>query len=194
MNSAARDFITVVSGLPRSGTSLMMQMLQAGGVPALTDAVRSADPDNPRGYYELEAVKQLKTSKDWLSRAVGKSVKIVHMLLLELPVTHNYRVVFMHRDLAEVVRSQAVMLERSGRPAASMTAQRLSHVYAGQIAMVRKWLDERKEFRVLGMQYADIVTAPAAKAAEVNSFLGGTLDVNAMAAAVDPSLYRNRGS
>ena len=191
MSDGQREFITVVSGLPRSGTSLMMQMLNAGGIPALTDTVRAADPDNPRGYFELEAVKQLKNSKDWLREAQGKVVKIVHMLVLDLPIEYEYRVLFMHRDLQEVLRSQTVMLERSGR-GATLGADRLAQIYASQITMVRKWLDERKSFKVLDVQYANVIAQPRANAEAICAFLGDGLDVSSMTAAVDPSLYRNR--
>ena len=105
--SNSRDFITVVSGLPRSGTSMMMQMLAAGGISPMTDEVRAADSDNPRGYYELEKVKHLRQDHTWLKDAVGKAVKIVHLLLMELPADRDYRVILMQRDLEEVLRSQA---------------------------------------------------------------------------------------
>jgi hypothetical protein len=100
--------ITIVSGLPRTGTSLMMQMIHAGGIPALTDKVRASDEDNPKGYFELEAVKRTKKDDSWLAEAAGRVVKMVHLLLYDLPVNHQYRVVFMRRELREVVRSQGV--------------------------------------------------------------------------------------
>jgi len=188
------SFITVVSGLPRSGTSLMMQMLTAGGIPPLTDALRSADDDNPRGYFELEKVKLLRQDRSWLPEAAGKVVKIIHLLLMELPTDQQYRVVFMHRDLAEVTKSQAVMLERSGKSGAAMSPEKLAAVFFNQLATVRKWLAERPCFRVMDVNYAELIKNPAASAREINEFLGGSLDVNAMIAAVDPTLYRNRAS
>ena len=99
------DVITIVSGLPRSGTSLMMQMLEAGGMPVLTDGIRDADEDNPRGYYELEAVKRTKDDPAWLHGAPGKVVKMIYLLLYDLPTTYNYRIIFMRRPLSEVVAS-----------------------------------------------------------------------------------------
>src|SRR5436190_8775031 len=110
--------IIVVSGLPRSGTSLMMQLLDAGGVEVVTDNLRSADADNPRGYYEFEKVKQVKRDASWLPGVRGKAVKMVSQLLLDLPPTERYRVVFMERDFEEMLDSQERMLRRLGRSAA----------------------------------------------------------------------------
>src|SRR5450432_3057856 len=107
--------ITVVSGLPRSGTSLMMQMLAAGGMPLLTDQIRAPDQDNPRGYFEFERVKQIKRDQAWLGSAVGKAVKIIHLLLYDLPPNRNYRVIFMRRNIEEVLISQRKMLQRTAR-------------------------------------------------------------------------------
>jgi len=107
--------ITVVSGIPRSGTSLMMQMMSAGGMPVLTDGQRSADDNNPRGYFELESVKSLARNQDVLTQADGKVVKVISSLLPSLPKDFEYRVVFMCRPLEEVVSSQNRMLERLGK-------------------------------------------------------------------------------
>src|SRR5688572_8703668 len=119
-----RDSITVVSGLPRSGTSLMMQMLQAGGMPVLTDGERSADESNPRGYLELEAVKRTRSDAGWIAEAVGKAVKVIHLQLRDLPSSHQYRVIFMRRDLNEVVASQQSMLDRIGRKGAGLPPEK----------------------------------------------------------------------
>ena len=186
--------IVIVSGLPRSGTSLMMQMLAAGGMPVLTDGERTPDPDNPRGYLELERVKQLKSDTSWLAGAGGHAVKIIHLLLQDLPTSYEYDVLFMERDINEVLRSQSAMLARSGRPGASLPPERLAAVYQSQLATVRQWLAERPCFRVHPVRYAELVAAPAESADAIRKFLraGATLDSAAMAAAVDPSLYRNR--
>jgi len=191
-SSTERSFITIVSGLPRSGTSLMMQMLTAGGIPPLTDAQRTADDDNPRGYYELERVKQLRQDRSWLPEARGKVVKIIHLLLMELPTDQDYRVIFMHRDLAEVTKSQAVMLQRSGKVGADLAAEKLAAVYASQLTTVKRWMSERPCFKVLDVNYADTVQQPQMKAIDIDLFLGGGLNVDAMAGSVAPELYRNR--
>ena len=115
------DYITIVSGLPRCGTSLMMQMIDAGGLRALTDEARAPDEDNPRGYYELEAVKRTNQDPSWLDAAGGKVVKMAYLLLYDLPADRSYRVVFMKRDLREVVQSQAAMLARRQAQGADLT-------------------------------------------------------------------------
>ena len=187
-----REFITVVSGIPRSGTSLAMQMVVAGGIPPLTDGLRAADEDNPRGYFEFERVRQLRGDKAWVADAVGKAVKVIHLLLTELPDDRPYRIVYVERDLREVVRSQAAMLERSGRRGGGLAPERLIAVFEAQEKQVRAWLDARRAFSVLRVRHADLVRDPAGQARSINAFLGGDLDEPAMASAVDPSLYRNR--
>jgi hypothetical protein len=184
--------VIVVSGLPRSGTSLAMQMLHAGGVPAVTDGLRTRDDDNPRGYFEFERVKQLRTDKAWLDDASGKAVKVIHLLLMELPDDRPYRVVFMQRDLREVVKSQSTMLARSGRTGGGLPPERLMAVYEQQLKTVDAWLAARPGFGVLRVPYAELVRDPDAWVARVAAFVGGPLDLAAMRAAVDPSLHRNR--
>jgi hypothetical protein len=184
--------VTVVSGLPRSGTSLAMQMIHAGGIPALTDGQRTSDDSNPRGYFELERVKQLKQDKSWLDEAAGKVVKVIHLLLAELPDDRPYRVVFMQRDLREVVQSQATMLARSGRAGGQLAPERLIAVYEQQLKTVEQWLAARPNFSVLRVPYAQLVSDPAGVVPAVNAFLGGSLDEARMRAAVDPGLHRNR--
>jgi hypothetical protein len=184
--------VTVVSGLPRSGTSLAMQMIHAGGIPALTDGQRTSDDSNPRGYFELERVKQLKQDKSWLDDAAGKVVKVIHLLLAELPDDRPYRVVFMQRDLREVVQSQATMLARSGRAGGQLAPERLIAVYEQQLNTVEQWLAARPNFSVLRVPYAQLVSDPSGVVPTVNAFLGGTLDEARMRAAVDPGLHRNK--
>lgn len=184
--------INIVSGLPRTGTSLMMQMIHAGGIPALTDEVRASDDDNPRGYYELEAVKRTGKDPAWLRQASGCVVKMVHLLLYDLPGSHDYRVVFMRRNLEEVIRSQEVMLQRRGTRGASLTAEQLTRAYDGQLAKIEAWLTAQPNFEVLFVSYNELIAGPAPAVDAVNRFLGGDLDVEAMLGAVDPSLYRQR--
>ncbi|MFM9169433.1 MAG: hypothetical protein ACKOTD_04725, partial [Phycisphaerales bacterium] len=148
--------VFVVSGLPRSGTSLAMQMLHAGGIPAVTDGLRTQDDDNPRGYFEFERVKQLRTDKAWLDDAAGKAVKVIHLLLMELPDDRPYRVVFMQRDLREVVKSQSTMLARSGRAGGGLPPERLMAVYEQQLKTVDAWLAARPGFGVLRVPYAEL--------------------------------------
>lgn len=183
--------VVIVSGLPRSGTSMMMQMLAAGGVPVLSDGVRSADEDNPRGYYELEEAKKLASDNSWLPRARGKAVKIVAQLLPNLPPSESYRIIFMQRALAEVVDSQEAMLKRLGRDDPTRSKRRLARTYLDQIAGVRRILEANPgRVAVLVVDYHEALANPARVVSPVNEFLGGTFDVQAMAKAVEPSLRR----
>ena len=184
--------VIVVSGLPRSGTSMAMQMLAAGGFPTMSDALRAADADNPRGYLEFEPVKQLRRDKSWVASAQGRAVKVIHLLLTELPEDLDYRIIFMDRDLSEVIRSQAVMLERSGKSGGGLTPERMMAAYEAQLTSVFAWLAARPRFRVLRLSHAECVTNPRAAAAAINAFVGGGLDESKMIVAVDPALHRNR--
>ena len=184
--------ITIVSGLPRSGTSLMMQMLEAGGIPPLTDHIRAHDDDNPRGYYELEAVKRTKRDQSWLDEAPGRAVKVIHALLYDLPGDRAYRIIFMQRNLAEVVRSQAVMLERRGTTGANLTAEQLVRAYQQQLDKVQGWMAQQPDIQVHMVDYNALVADPAPVVDVVIGFLGVSLDREAMLAVVDPSLYRQR--
>jgi hypothetical protein len=186
------NFVTVVSGLPRSGTSLMMQMLQAGGMQLLTDNRRAPDEHNPRGYFEHEAVKHSHNDASWLDQAGGKAVKVVHLLLLHLPTDRDYRVIFMARNLEEIIASQRVMLSQQGRPRATLDDEALASIFRKQLALVRHGLAERPNFRVLDVNHSDVISQPAVTAGQINLFLGGELRVAYMAAAVDPTLYRQR--
>jgi hypothetical protein len=182
--------IIVVSGLPRSGTSLMMQMLEAGGIAVVTDHERVPDADNPRGYREFERVKKIKQDASWLPEIRGKAVKMVSQLLYDLPPTEHYRVLFMDRDLDEVLASQEKMLARLGQAAAPR--QEMARAFTLHLARLRSWLADQPHLRVLAVRYADLIAHPLAEAARVSGFLEGRLDVAAAVRAVDPSLYRNR--
>ena len=182
--------IIIVSGLPRSGTSLMMQMLERGGVEVLTDRVRAADTDNPKGYYEFEAVKKTKSDAGWLPAARGKAVKMVSQLLYDLPPTEQYRVVFMERDLDEMLRSQEKMLQRLGRPAAPHEQMKAS--YRLHLDRLLAWVPGQSHLQMLRTRYNDLIERPEPEARRVAGFLGGNVNAEAMADTVDPSLYRNR--
>lgn len=192
MSQATRDYVTIVSGLPRSGTSMMMRMLDEGGIPAITDNIRTADEDNPKGYYEFEPVKKTKEDASWLKDAPGKVVKMVYRLLYDLPPEFNYRVVFMRRRLEEVIKSQEVMLERSGKGGGALSDEQLIALFASEMAKCEKWMTERPNFEYLDVDYNEMVKDPTTLVRRLNDFLGGTLDTNAMAGVVDPSLYRQR--
>jgi hypothetical protein len=172
---------------------MMMAMLRAGGLDLVTDGVRSADPSNPAGYFELEQVKTLDKNDrhPWLADCRGRGVKIISFLLPYLPHAHNYQVIFMLRDLPEVIASQDRMLVSRGEPLApspSVLAVQLQE----DLSRVQRVLRGRRCFEVLDVHYNQAVADPAGEAHRVNRFLRGDLDVRAMAAAVNPALYRNR--
>jgi hypothetical protein len=187
-----KDVITIVSGLPRSGTSMMMGMLEAGGLPVLTDRVRTADEDNPKGYYEFELVKKIETEQGWLQAARGKAVKMISALLKYLPPTYSYQIIFMRRSLAEVLASQRQMLIRRGENPDAVDDARMAALFEKHLATVEQWLAAQPHMRVLYVRYDEVVADALAQARRVNEFLGGGLDVDRMAAAVDRALYRQR--
>jgi hypothetical protein len=171
---------------------MMMQMLAAGGMSVLTDNIRQADEDNPRGYYELEAVKEVRQDASWLDDAGGKAVKMVYRLLYDLPQNHTYRVIFLRRDLAEVLDSQEEMLRRQGKASDDVDRAQLEELYRRQLRDVDAWLAVQPNFSVLYVDYRDVLNEPERVVEEVNRFLAGRLDVEAMLRVPDRGLYRQR--
>jgi hypothetical protein len=191
--STASAPVIVVSGLPRSGTSLMMNMLQAGGVPIVTDELRTADDDNPKGYFELEQVKQLsKGDVTWVSGAHGKAVKVISALLEHLPPSSTYKIVFMRRRLPEVLASQRKMLERRGEPTDTVPDAMMATLFEKHLAKIEGWMAAQANMSVLYLPYHEVAEQPEKHVDEIISFLGVDLDRAKMLQAVDPSLYRNR--
>ncbi len=182
--------ITIVSGLPRSGTSLMMQMLDAGGIPALTDEIREADTDNPRGYYEFERVKQTKKDATWLPSARGKVVKMVSPLLYDLPASEHYRIIFMQRDLDEVLASQEKMLDRLGRPAVPREQMRKS--FMTHLEQLFAWIPAQQHMQVLTVSYNELMSDAPGVLQQVVEFLDNLPTLESMLGSIDPDLYRNR--
>lgn len=185
--------LAIVSGLPRSGTSMMMKMLEAGGLPILTDSVRTADVDNPKGYYEYERVKDLEkeTDKSYVREGRGKALKVISWLLKDLPDDNRYRIIFMRRDLGEVIASQNKMLAHRGEVDQS-DDRMMVDAYMNHLASVRILARKRANFEMLEVRYDTAVKDPAAAARLVNSFLAGKLDEAKMREVVDAELYRNR--
>src|SRR5690606_26829037 len=182
-------------GLPRSGTSMGMKMLAGGGLEAVADGVREADEDNPKGYYEDERVKDLGQSEDrsWLRQARGRAVKVISYLLKDLPPDNNYRVIFLRRDLREVLASQSKMLERRAEDSGADEAQ-IIEIYESRLWRVDYLFRHAAHLERLDVHYADVVADPRRQAERMNEFLGGRLDVDRMVEAVDPKLYRNRAA
>ena len=184
--------ITIVSGLPRSGTSLMMQMLAAGGMPVLSDGERKADTDNPRGYLEWERIKQLPKDPACIVEAEGKVVKVISQLLLSLPPGHDYRIVFMQRPLPEVLKSQDEMLRRRGTAQKSGDTSAIGVAFQRHLSEIDKWFAARHDSTALRMQYHRVLNDPQSAAEAVADFLQVPLNIEAMCGQVDAKLYRNR--
>ena len=167
-------------------------MLDAGGIPLLTDGQRTADEDNPRGYFEDERVKRLDKDNSWVKEAEGKAIKVVSQLLFSLPPDHEYKILFMDRSIEEVLKSQQAMLERRGEKGAEVPQDKLTEVFRRHLDKVRGWISEQRNVEALFIPYHEVVGDPLPTAKNVCAFLGREMDVQAMAAAVDPNLYRNR--
>ena len=190
-----QEAIVVVSGLPRSGTSLLMQMLEAGGQALFADGHRPADANNPRGYHEHEAAKRLHRDKAWLPQAQGKAVKVILQQLFHLPARHNYRVLLVLRDLREVVMSQQRMLARDGKLSAEnqeVYPYSLEEAYRGQMRRLEAWLPTQHNMDVLVLRHADLLAQPLEQARRVRDFLRLDADPERMAATIDPALHREK--
>ena len=187
------DDVIVVSGLPRSGTSMMMKMLDAAALPIMTDNERAADEDNPKGYFEYARVKDLKdeADKSWVREARGQVLKVISHLLETLPDENFYRVILVRRDFDEIIASQNKMLERRGEEnqAADSTVK---EAYIRHLVDIRYMVRRRPNFEMIEVQFVQAMEAPRIFATDVNKFLGGNLDVESMMAVVDLELYRNR--
>jgi len=187
------DVITIVSGLPRSGTSVMMGMLEAGGMDVAVDNIREADEDNPKGYYELEKVKDIKSDYSWLDNVQGKVVKMVSMLLYELPSTRDYNIIFMQRDIGEILASQRTMLQRKGNRS-DINDEEMGKLFNRHLEEIENWLAGQKNMRVFYVNYKNVIEDPRKIAQVINHFLNETLNIEKMVETVDRSLYRQRSA
>jgi hypothetical protein len=193
MAAADKEFITVVSGLPRSGTSMMMRMLESGGMSLLTDGIRTADDDNPRGYYEFEPVKRLDRDTSWLMNAYNKAVKIIYIFLYNLPPDHRYKVLFLRRNLDQVIASQKVMLQNR-RQAGALSDEQLMESYDNQLQKLYSWIKRQNNFDILYLDYEEILSEPENAALHITRFLGLSLNTDAMIQSIEPALHRNRSA
>lgn len=187
------DDVIVVSGLPRSGTSMMMKMLDAAALSIMTDNERAADEDNPKGYFEYARVKDLKdeADKSWVREARGQVLKVISHLLETLPDENFYRVILVRRDFAEIIASQNKMLERRGEEN-QVADSTVKEAYIRHLVDIRYMVRRRPNFEMIEVQFMQAMEAPRIFATDVNKFLGGNLDVESMMAVVDLELYRNR--
>ena len=190
-----RPFIPIVSGLPRSGTSLMMNMLAAGGLEVLTYQLRTPDDDNPVGYFELEDVKKLiKGENSWLARSNGKAVKVISTLLPYLPEGYHYRIIFMRRSIEEVLASQRKMLLNRGEDPDKISDDQMAEIFKKDLQQSERWINSQAYATRIDINYKQLIANPGPLVAELNIFLGGGLDEDKMLGVIDPSLYRQRSS
>ena len=192
-NKNEREVITIVSGLPRSGTSLMMSMLEAGGMMVLTDNKRTADIDNPEGYHEYEQVKDLaKGNYSWLSKALGKGVKVISTLLPYLPTQHRYRIIFMRRDMAEILASQKKMIINRGEDPDKISDTQMTQIFEKNLRQIEEWINTHPNITKMDVSYNQLLRDPESLVHQINQFLGGNLEINKMLSVINPNLYRQR--
>jgi len=171
---------------------MLMKMLEAGGMPILTDNLRTADEDNLKGYYEFERVKQIAHDKSWLPEARGKAVKIISKLLKHLPPEHKFKVIFMQRKIEETLASQQQMLIRRGKPTDTVSNEKMAELFRRHLVQLEAWLKQQPHIETMYIDYSEMIASPAEQAEKLNQFLGNRLTAEAMASVVDPSLYRQR--
>lgn len=185
-----RQSILVVTGLPRSGTSLLMQMLESGGIAPLTDNVRKPDVDNPKGYYEFERVKDLPFDVEWIENARGKVVKVNGPLVTYLPATYQYKIIYVDRNIHEIIQSQNTMIgHRTGKKDENPDA---IHDMLEVATMMLNWLKNQRNINLLIVDYNKMVSDPLPAISKIVEFVGDGLDEKKMLEAVDEKLYRNR--
>jgi hypothetical protein len=189
-----KEPIIVVSGLPRSGTSMMMKILVEGGVPVVTDELRSADLDNPDGYFELETVKQMPAGDvDWLADAGGKAVKVISALLEYLPSTYSYKIIFMEREIQEILASQHKMLERRNEPSTVEDAH-IEEQFGKHLSLIKPWLARQPNMEVLYISYNQLMSNPEPYCRRVLEFIHAPLHLERMLSVPNGELYRNRAA
>jgi hypothetical protein len=186
------NVITIVSGLPRSGTSMMMQILESGGMKVVTDNIREANEDNPHGYYEYERVKEIKDDTGWLKGTRGRAFKIVSQLLYNLPSDENYKVIFMKRKMNEILASQSKMLERMESCKDGTSDEKMGEFFDKHLSKITDWIEGRKYIDVLYIDYNDLLTNPDEHIKTLNRFLNYKLNEEKAVKVIDRSLYRNR--
>ena len=184
--------VIVVSGLPRSGTSMMMKMLNAGGIEPVTDSIRAADEDNPKGYYELEKVKQLDKDSSWVADCQGKALKVISMLLKPLPSGQHYKIIFMRRKMAEILASQKQMLIRRGQPTDTIPDAKMAEMFNKHLKDIESFIEKQPYMDCLYISYNEVLENPQENVENVNRFLGGALNTVAMLEVVDQALHRQR--
>jgi predicted Zn-dependent protease len=194
MRENIKQKITIVSGLPRSGTSMMMQALAAGGMDILTDGLRKPDDNNPKGYLEFEPVKKLASDNSWVKDAQGKTVKVIAQLLQYLPAEFEYKIIFMKREMDQVLRSQQIMLKKDSEIKSNTYPAVIASAFSKQLQQLENWFATQPHMEVLQVNYSDVINNPDEQMQLIADFLEEELSVDEMVKSVDPSLFRNNKS
>ena len=169
----------------------MMQILEAGGLPVLCDGLRAADSNNPRGYYELEKVKALERDASWICEAEGKVIKVISALLYHLPKDHKYRVIWMNRQMNEVLASQSAMLGRLGQQKGPEDTH-MAGYFEKHLAKLNAWLPLQTHMSIFRCSYNDLLADPKPTLTSLRDFIGSEIDLDRMLSAIDPKLYRQK--
>ncbi len=183
-----KDTLVIVSGIPRSGTSLLMQMLNNGGMEILADDIRKPDESNPKGYLELEAIKKLAQDNSCLKNQTGKAVKVISHLLKYLPEEQKYKIIFMNRDMNEIIKSQQKMLNKNEKK----YSKELIKAFLKELKHVKQWVKEQPHKEMINLHYKKIIKHPMKAIDKIIQFLGIPLDKEAMRDSIDPRLYRSK--
>ena len=186
------DHVTIVSGFPRSGTSMMMQILQAGGMPVLCDDISRANEHNPRGYLEYSKTRTIVKDSSWIKDAKGMAIKVMAVHLRFIPPEHNYRVIFMRRNVDEIIFSREIMSRKSGRSIAIGVPEFNPEWYNRILNRCSEWMLSQNNIVTYYCDYNDMISNTKEGIDRLNDFLIPNLDTNAMISAVDPKLYRQR--
>lgn len=189
-----KNSITIVTGLPRSGTSMMMRMLEAGGIEVATDNLRTADTDNPNGYYELEVVKNIKDDTSWVENMKGKAFKMVSTLLYHLPEEYDYNLVFMRRHAQEIMDSQHRMLKRLGKNTNPDDDVKFISLFEKHLNHIDEWIASKTNVSNLYVPYNQLLNTPPELLNAIGQHIDKDLNIEAMCNVIDKNLYRNRSN
>jgi len=182
--------IIVVTGLPRSGTSLMMQILQSMGIKLFIDKHRAPDQSNPKGYFEHELVKTIERNNFWIKDAKGKAIKIVSPLLMYLPVNINYKIIFMNRLLDEIIQSQERMLSERGKENNTINSEVLKQIFIKDLNLSRKWIAKQSQSKYLEISHSKLLENPKPELEKIKTFLDIPIDLRSTIKVIDKKLYQ----
>jgi len=185
--------VIIVSGLPRSGTSMMMQMLDHAGIEIYTDKIREADSNNPKGYYEHNNVKSLRRNKRWVAESMDKAVKVISNFIPHLPLIYNYKIIFMERDLDEILTSQREMLMKLGaKDRHEEYPLQVMNSFKKSRDKSKLWASKQSNIEMIEVAYSDVIDNPFEEALRISEFLDHRVTPEDLIKPIDTKLYRQR--